>query len=138
MTFCNVEEVVPKALMAVIPEKFRGMKYHKAMVGEQLTIVSITVVSYQAKNKETGEFIERKDGTPVYNQNCYFELSDGTYTTIRNDKVLGQVAMLTGWYEDGESEQTFDLKRPEKVEIIEIKTKMGKKEYPVRAFKSIE
>lgn len=138
MPFCDVSEVVPKALMAVIPEKYKGMKYHKVTVGEILTLYGVTVVSYQAKDKESGDLLERKDGTPVLNQNCYFDLGDGVYTSIKNEKVLGQVANLTGWFEQGIGEIEYKFDKPEKVQIIETPAKMGKKEYPVPAFKSIQ
>ena len=92
MSFCKVTEVVPKNLLAVIPEKYKGMKYKKLNVGDVVTITDITVVSYKAK--KDGEYIQRKDGTYILNQTCYFGLTDGYYTSIRNNTILGQVASL--------------------------------------------
>lgn len=135
MVFCDVSEVIPKSLMAVIPERYKKMRYHKAVVGDKISIIDITIVSYQAK--VDGDPLVRRDGTPVLNQTCYFGLSDGTYTSIRNDKILGQVAMLTGWIEDGIKEDYYKLDNPENVEIIEVVGKMGNKEVPFKVFKSI-
>lgn len=135
MPFCDVSEVIPKSLMAVIPDRYKQMRYHKSMVGDRFAIVDITIVSYQAK--KDGEPLVRKDGTPILNQTVYFGLSDGTYTSIRNDKILGQVAMLTGWIEDGIKEDYYKLDIPENVEIIEVLGKMGSKEVPFKVFKSI-
>lgn len=139
MAFCKVSEVIPKNLLAVIPERYKGMKYKKMNVGDIVTITDITVVSYKAK--KDGEYIQRKDGTYVLNQTCYFGLDGGYYTSIRNNSVLGQVASLVGWFEDGENEQYYPLDNPEKVKIIEVTESMGKgdkaKNVPVKAFESI-
>ena len=139
MSFCKVSEIVPKNLLAVIPERYKGMKYKKLTVGDIVTITDITVVSYKAR--KDGDYIQRKDGSYILNQTCYFGLSDGYYTSIRNNTVLGQVASLTGWYENGEKDDYFALENPEKVKIIEVTESMGKgdkaKNVPVKAFESI-
>lgn len=136
MPFCDVSEVVPKSLMAVIPDRYKTMRYHKLMAGETITIYDITVVSFHAK--KDGEPLNRKDGSPVLNQTIYLDIGNGVYTTVRNDKVLGQVAYLTGWVEDGIGEKYYKLENPETVQVIEIPVKMGSKDYPVKAFKSIQ
>lgn len=135
MAFCDVSEVVPKSLMAVIPDRYKTKRYHKVRVGEKITITDITIVAYQAK--KDGDPLVRRDNTPILNETCYFGLSDGTYTSIHNDKVLGQVAQLTGWFEDGIKEDYYPLETPETVEIIETEIKMGSKTYPAFAFKSV-
>lgn len=135
MAFCDVSEVIPKSLMAVIPDRYKGMKYRKLQTGDIVTIYDITIVTYNAKRD--GEYIVRKDGSNVLNETVYFALGDGYYSSLRNDKVLGQVAQLVGWTETDVGEQYFPLDNPEKVEIIEIKAKYGDREIPVRAFKSI-
>ena len=135
MSFCDVSEVIPKSLMAVIPDRYRGMKYMKLKAGDRITIHDITIVTYNAK--KDGEYIVRKDGTNVLNESIYFYIGDGYYSSLRNDKVLGQVAQLTGWTETDVGEEYFKLEKPEPVEIIEINAKYGNKEIPVKAFKSV-
>ncbi len=135
MTFCDVNEIVPKSLMAVIPDRYKGKKYVKLKVGDRITIHDITVVTYNAK--KDGDFIVRKDGSNVLNESIYFDIGDGYYTSLRNDKVLGQVAQLTGWTETEIGEKYYSLDIPENVEIIEIVAKYGTKEIPVKAFKSV-
>ena len=135
MPFCDVSEVIPKSLMAVIPERYKKLRYCRVSAGDRITIVDITIVSYQAK--KDGELLSRKDGSPVLNQTIYFGLDDGRYTSIRNDKLLGQVANLTGWIEDGIKEDYYKLDNPETVEIYEVPVKMGTKEVPAKVFRSV-
>ena len=135
MSFCDVSEVVPKSLMAVIPDRYKGMKYQKVKVGDHVTIHDITIVVYNAR--KDGDFIVRKDGSYVLNETVYFGLGNGYYTSLRNDKVLGQVAQLVNWFETETGEFYYPLDNPENVEIIEINVKYGQKEIPVKAFKSI-
>lgn len=135
MPFCDVSEVIPKSLMAVIPDRYKSMRYYKVAVGDRVTIKDITIVSYQAK--KDGEPLVRKDGSPVLNQTIYFGLADGRYTSLRNDKVLGQVANLTGWTEDGIKEDYYLLENPENVEIFEVPIKMGAKEVPAKVLRSV-
>lgn len=121
--------------MAVIPDRYKGKKYVKLKTGDRITIYDITVVTYPAK--KDGDFIVRKDGSNVLNESIYFDIGDGRYTSLRNDKILGQVANLTGWIEKDIGESYYPLDNPETVEIIEINAKYGNKEIPVKAFKSV-
>lgn len=135
MSFCEVSEIIPKNLMAVIPERYKGKKYVKLKVGDRITIHDITIVTYNAK--KDGDFIVRKDGSNVLNESIYFDLGNGYYTSLRNDKILGQVANLTGWIEKEVGESYYPLDNPETVEIIEVNAKYGDKEIPVKVFKSV-
>ena len=135
MSFCDVSEVVPKSLMAVIPDRYKGKKYYKVKVGDRITVHDITIVVYNAK--KDGDFIVRKDGSYVLNETVYFDIGDGRYTSLRNDKILGQVAQLVNWTETETGEFYYPLDNPENVEIIEINVKYGQKEIPVKAFKSV-
>lgn len=142
MSFPKFDSVVPKAILAVTPDRYKAKPYHNLSVGDVITITDITIVSYKAKNKSTGEYIVRKDGSNVLNQKIYFGLDDGSYTSIRNDVVLGQVSSLTGWIEHGETEDYFTLENPERVKIVETFTSMGKgdklKNVPIKVLASIE
>lgn len=141
MSFCKPSEIVPKNLMMVIPDRYKGMSYVKSNIGDVFEISDITIVSYKAKSE--GEYIQRKDGTFILNQTVYFGFKDGKhYSSLKNDAILGQVAQLTGWFEDGEKEDYYPLEKPEKVKIVETTVRMGKgdkaKNVPVKAFESIE
>ena len=142
MSFPKFDEIVPKALLSVTPDRYKNKPYHRLSVGEIVTITDITIVSYKAKNKTTGDYIVRKDGTHVLNQTIYFGLDNGSYTSIRNDVVLGQVASLTGWFEDGEKEDYYKLDNPESVKIVEITTTIGKgensKNIPIKVLSSVD
>ena len=142
MSFPKYDEIVPKALLSVTPDRYKNKSYHRLNVGEIITITDITIVSYKAKNKTTGDYIVRKDGSNVLNQTIYFGLDNGSYTSIRNDVVLGQVATLTGWFEDGEKEDYYKLDNPETVKIIETTTSIGKgensKNIPIKVLSSVE
>lgn len=142
MSFPKFDEIVPKALLSVTPDRYKTKPYHRLAVGEIITITDITIVSYKAKNKTTGDYIVRKDGSNVLNQTIYFGLDNGSYTSIRNDVVLGQVASLTGWVEDGEKENYYSLEHPETVKIIETTTPIGKgentKTIPIKVLSSVE
>lgn len=142
MSFPKYDEIVPKALLSVTPDRYKNKPYHRLNVGEIITITDITIVSYKAKNKTTGDYIVRKDGSNVLNQTIYFGLDNGSYTSIRNDIVLGQVATITGWFEDGEKENYYSLEKPETVKIVEITTNIGKgentKTIPIKVLSSVE
>ena len=142
MSFPRYDEIVPIAILSVTPERYKNKPYHRLNVDDVITITDITIVSYKAKNKTSGDYIVRKDGTNVLNQTIYFGLSDGSYTSIRNDVVLSQVAKLTEWKPSGEKEQYFSLENPETVKIIEITTKIGKgenaKTIPIKVLSSVE
>lgn len=137
MSICDVSEVVPKALMNVIPDAYKGMRYKRMKVGDKITIHDVCIVTYPAKSKSTGDPIIRKDGSQVYNQTVYFGIGDGKYSSLRNEKALGQIAQLVGWYETDPGDAYYTLDKPESVEIIETTVKMGNKEVPVLAFKSV-
>lgn len=141
MSFCKPSEIVPKNLMMVIPERYKGMSYVRSNIGDVFEITDITIVSYKAKRN--GEYIKRMDGTYVLNQTVYFGFKDGKhYSSLKNDAILGQVAQLTGWYETVEKEDYYPLDKPEKVKIVETTVRMGKgenaKNVPAKAFESIE
>ena len=142
MSFPKYDEIVPKALLSVTPDRYKTKPYHRLTIGEIITITDITIVSYKAKNKTTGDYIVRKDGSNVLNQTIYFGLDNGSYTSIRNDTVLGQVASITGWTEDGEKENYYSLENPETVKIVEITTTIGKgdnsKTIPIKVLSSVE
>lgn len=142
MSFPKFDEIVPKALLSVTPDRYKNKPYHRLSVGEIVTITDITIVSYKAKNKTTGDYIVRKDGSNVLNQTIYFGLDNGSYTSIRNDVVLGQVTAITGWSEDGEKENYYSLENPETVKIVEITTTIGKgdnaKTIPIKVLSSVE
>ena len=137
MAICDVSEVVPKALMGVVPKAYKGMKYRRMKVGDKVTITDVCIVTYPAKSKETHDVILRKDGSQVFNETVYFGIGNGYYSSLRNEKALGQIAQLTGWYETDIGEQFYQLDNPEPVEIIETTVKMGSKDVPVLAFKSV-
>ena len=105
--------------------------------GDKVTITDVCIVTYPAKSKETHDVILRKDGSQVFNETVYFGIGNGYYSSLRNEKALGQIAQLTGWYETDIGEQFYQLDNPEPVEIIETTVKMGSKDVPVLAFKSV-
>lgn len=125
MAFCDIDDVIPKNLLAVIPEKYRSMPSVKLNVGDEITLIGATIVSYKAK--KNGEFITRQDGTNVFNQSVYLELDNGTYAYVKSDVLLVQIAKDVGWTEHGESEDYYRFDKPRHVKIVQKDTKIGKK-----------
>lgn len=141
MSFCSVDDVIPTAIFAVIPDRYKDMSYKKLNVGDVITINDVTIVSYKAR--KNGEYILRKDGANVLNYSVYFDIGNGEYSYLKNDIVLGQFARLVKWRPNGEiGEKYYKLENPEKVKIVEITTPIGKKdnrkEIPVKAFESVD
>ena len=141
MSFCNVDDVIPTAIFAVVPDRYKEKSYKKLNVGDVVTINDVTIVSYKAR--KNGEYILRKDGTNVLNYSVYFDIGNGEYSYLKNDVVLSQFARLVKWRPNGEiGEKYYKLEIPEKVKIIETMAIIGKKdtkkEIPVKAFESVD
>ena len=141
MSFCNVDDVIPTAIFAVVPDRYKEKSYKKLNVGDVVTINDVTIVSYKAR--KNGEYILRKDGTNVLNYSVYFDIGNDEYSYLKNDVVLSQFARLVKWRPNGEiGEKYYKLEIPEKVKIIETMAIIGKKdtkkEIPVKAFESVD
>lgn len=141
MSFCNVDDVIPTAIFAVVPDRYKDMSYKKLNVGDVVTINDVTIVSYKAR--KNGEYILRKDGSNVLNYSVYFDIGNGEYSYLKNDVVLSQFARLVKWRPNAEiGEKYYKLEKPEKVKIIETTAIIGKKdtkkEIPVKAFESVD
>ena len=128
MSIISTKEVTPRNIRAVIPEKYKGMAYHNLTKGEKVALTSCVFSVYDVTKEKDGE-------TKVYrNITVYFGLGDGTYTSLKNDIVLGQMIALTGFDERSDvGYYPFDFPT-EEVEIVEVTTKMGTKDVPVLAF----
>ena len=141
MSFCNVDDVIPTAIFAVVPDRYKEKSYKKLNVGDVVTINDVTIVSYKAR--KNGEYILRKDGTNVLNYSVYFDIGNDEYSYLKNDVVLSQFARLVKWFPTNEiGEKYYKLEIPEKVKIIETMAIIGKKdtkkEIPVKAFESVD
>lgn len=132
MSIIKIEEITPKNIRAVIPPKYKGKAYKKLVEGDKVTIVSVVFSIYNAR--KDGEFIVTKQGENITNTTVYLGLSDGHYTSLKNDIVLGQMAALTGFDETAVGYYEYDVP-PENVTVVTTEAKMGKKTYPVLAFK---
>lgn len=142
MPIIKVSEITPKNVRGVVPAEYRGMPYRQLAKGDKIVIDSCVFSIYPAKNKDGEKILIQNGedaGKTVNNCTIYFGLGDGHYTSLKNDVVEGQMCALTGFdtfrKDCGYYPFKFD---PETVEVIEVKTTMGKgekkKDVPVLAF----
>jgi len=138
MSIINVKEVTPRSIRGVIPEDYRAMPYIALNEGDKITIKSCVFSVYPARNKETHEPMRVEKGPNagklITNITVYFELSDGHYTSLKNDVVTGQMCALTGFDDSSDvGYYRFDFE-PETVTVCKTETKMGQKTVPILAF----
>ena len=134
MSIIGIDSVTPKNIRNVMPDMYKGMAYRQLKEGDKVTIINCTFSVYQAK--KDSEPLVTKSGLPVTNVTVYFGLDDGSYTSLKNDIVTGQIAALTGFDKEnviGQYDYSFE---PERVKVVKAKTKMGNKEVDVLAFES--
>ena len=123
----KIEEITPKNIRAVIPDKYKGMGYKKLDKGDEITITSVVFSIYNAK--KDGAPIITKNGENITNVTVYFGLSDGRYSSLKNDIVYGQMAGLVGFYKTDVGYYEYDIE-PEKVKVVPAQTKMGARPLP--------
>lgn len=133
----KIENVTKRSMLNIIPEPFKSMTYVKVNAGEvkKITIVAYSV--YPVKDKESHEFLIRKDGSPVTNVTAYIGFDDGTYTTSHGETVINQLVSETGNFSDEPNVYVYD-RLDCNVKIITTTAKYGKgptaKSFPIWAF----
>lgn len=129
----SIDNVTPRKMLKIMPDGLKTRGYVKLTAGESHVIDYIGYSVYPAKKKETGEPILRKDGTQCMSCTAYIGLDGKFYTTVRNDTVISQLVSETGDFPDTEGLYEYpglDVM----VSSVQIKVKMGDKEYPIIAF----
>ena len=142
MPIIKVSEITPKNVRGVIPVEYRGMPYRQLAKGDKVVMDSCVFSIYPAKNKDGEKILIQNGedaGKTVNNCTIYIGLADGHYTSLKNDVVEGQMCALTGFDTFRKDCGYYPFKfEPETVEVIEVKTTMGKgekkKDVPVLAF----
>ena len=136
MSIMKIGEIAPRNIRAVVPDKYKGMGYRKLKDGDIVTITSVVFSVYNAR--KDGEILTTKNGDPINNVTVYLGLSDGHYTSLKNDIVLAQMCALTGFSEDVlTGYYPYDVE-PEKAKVVTTQVKMGQKSYDVLAFEGVE
>ena len=133
MPIPSADSVPPRGIGKHVPEYFKGKTYVRVNTGETKTINYVIRKSYQAKDKNYEPIFSRIDGAPVMRVIYYLGFTDGTYTTVKNDIIVGQLAAWLGEYSQAENAD-FDLAGLDDVQTVkfgERKHKMGDREYPV-------
>ena len=132
----KADNVTPLYLMAVLPEFIKDSKraFFKPSkdIKKDLDYVAISV--YPAKNSEK-MIITRKDGSIVMNTTVYAGFTDNTYTSLKCDTALSQALSVVGDIDLAiEGTYEFPLEDHIKTGFVQVKEKMGKKEYDYWAF----
>ena len=130
------DNVTPSYLRAVMPKalKDRNAQFFKptADVVKDLDFIAISV--YPAKNSEK-MVITRKDGSIVMNSTVYAGFTDNTYTSLKCDTALSQALSVVGDLDlNAEGTYEYPLTETIKTGFVQVKEKMGKKEYDYWAF----
>ena len=120
------------------PKKYEGREYVKLQEGDYVTFDSCVYSTYPAKDKfgKTATYRIGNNEFPFTKTTIYFGLTDGRYTSLRNDVVAFQMQSLTNHkHTMGEVEYNFPA---ETVKVIKTKESYGtgenKKEFDVLAF----
>ena len=136
VSMAKPDNVTPSYLRAVMPKMLKegNAQFFKpsADVVKDLNFIAISV--YPAKNSEK-MIITRKDGSVVMNATVYAGFTDGTYTSLKCDTALSQALSVVGDL-DLSVEGTYEYPLNEfiKTGFVQVKEKMGKKEYDYWAF----
>lgn len=137
VSMAKPDNVTPAYLLAVLPDelKVRKAQFFKPTADVIKALDYIAISTYPAKNAEK-LVITRKDGTVVMNHTVYAGFMDGSYTTLKCDTALSQAISVIDFDVDLNSEGIIDavLDEPIDVGFVQVKEKMGKKEYDYWAF----
>lgn len=136
----KIENVTKRSMLSIIPEPFKLMTYVKVNAGDTKKITIVAYSVYPVKDKESREYMIRKDGTPVTNVTAYIGFDDATYTTSHGDTVINQLVSETGNFPDEPNVYVYD-KLDCDVKIITTTAKYGKgpnaKSFPIWAFEPL-
>ena len=130
------DNVTPSYLRAVMPKALqdRNAQFFRPTsdVVKDLDFIAVSV--YPAKNSEK-MIITRKDGSIVMNTTVYAGFTDNTYTSLKCDTALSQALSVVGDIDLAiEGTYEFPLEDHIKTGFVQVKEKMGKKEYDYWAF----
>lgn len=132
----SIDNVTKRSMLAIIPDEYKGRVYRKVNAGEEYRIDSVIYSVYPVKDKETGEYLIRKDGEPVLNCTAYIGFDDGSYTTSKGETVISQLISETGNYPDVAGYHLYPCDCA--VRIITTTQEYGKagnrKSFPIWAF----
>ena len=133
MPFLPADQIPPKGVARYIPPYFQGKKYVRLNRGDVRRCVYIVKNEYQAKDKNYEPIFSKVDGSPVMRVIYYLGFDDDTYTTVKNDIVIGQIDSWVAPYQPGpgNSYDLVELGDDQRSRLGETKQRMGDKEYPV-------
>lgn len=133
MPFLPADQIPPKGVARYIPPYFQGKKYVRLNRGDVRHCVYIVKNEYQAKDKNYEPIFSKVDGSPVMRVIYYLGFDDDTYTTVKNDIVIGQIDSWIAPYQPGpgNSYDLVELGDDQRIRFGETKQRMGDKEYPV-------
>ena len=133
MPFLPADQIPPKGVARYIPPYFQGKKYVRLNRGDVRRCVYIVKNEYQAKDKNYEPIFSKVDGSPVMRVIYYLGFDDDTYTTVKNDIVIGQIDSWVAPYQPGpgNSYDLVELGDDQRIRFGETKQRMGDKEYPV-------
>jgi hypothetical protein len=113
-----------------VPKLYTGKTYRKVEVGETITINSVVFSFYPAKDKN-GKVITWGEHNNHVFLDCtvYLGLSDGTYTSMRNEIIRMQMMSLVGMrFPNDKGEYPYHLEVPETATVINTTQTVGKGE----------
>lgn len=125
--------------MAILPKEFtNGRKFVKLQNNMEKTITDAVFSIYNAKDKN-GNPIIRKDGSNVTNTTVYVGFDDGTYTSVKSNIAVAQIAQICPDFIYSE-EVGITVYKTEtcKVKVVTVDAKYGDKTYPAWAFDPVE
>lgn len=133
MPIPNADTIPPRGIGKYVPNYFKDKTYVRVSSGDVKTITYVVKKSYQAKDKDYQPIFSKVDGSPVMRVVYYLGFDDDTYTTVKNDIVIGQCDAWLSVYDDADNAEynLFELDEVTKVRFAERMHKMGAKEYPV-------
>ena len=137
MSIINPSRITPRKFRGITPECYRNREYIKLITGATVTIESVVFSVYQPRDKNGNGPMVFDDGTPIKNITCYIGMTDGTYTSVKNEIVECQLSALVGFDIDkAEIGQKYPYKvEPnETVKVVEIKR--DGYSYPLVAFEN--
>ena len=125
--------------MAILPKEFiSGRKFIKLQNGMEKTITDAVFSVYNAKDRD-GNLIVRKDGTNVTNTTVYVGFDDGTYTSVKSNVAVSQIAQICPDFIYSEEVGITSYKTETcKVRVVTVDTKYGDKTFPTWAFDPVE
>lgn len=139
MKMITADAVTPRAIRAVMPKCMVGMAYTKLADGMTKTIVKVAFSVYQAKDKDTKEYLVRKDDTPICKTTAYIGFDDGTYSTVANEYAIGQLFSITETINENDiGMHEYPEVEPCKVRITTKDIKYGNNTFPSWVFIPIE